>query len=101
MTIEIGQSERKTQNRVMTLFETVLGYSNYGSWQYRDNNRNIETEILSAWLTARGVDGALITQALRQLDLAARVGRGAQSVRCEQSGVRAPAVWREGEAGRG
>lgn len=29
---DIGQRERATQNRVVKLFETQLGYKNYGDW---------------------------------------------------------------------
>ncbi len=72
----IGQPERATQDRVVQFFQNELGYDYYGNWQYRADNRNIETERLSAWLTARGVAAGLITRALRQLEQAAALGGG-------------------------
>lgn len=72
----VGQIERITQNRVVNLFQTQLGYRYLGNWEYRDNNRNIETEILTQWLKQQGVNDILINKALRQLDQAAAIGEG-------------------------
>jgi hypothetical protein len=44
---EIGQSERATQNRVITLFRDELGYRFLGDWTDRDNNSNIEEGLLT------------------------------------------------------
>jgi len=41
---EIGQTERKTQNRVIKLFTDELGYTYLGNWQHRENNNNIIVE---------------------------------------------------------
>lgn len=71
-----GQLERATQNRVIRFFQDQLGYRYLGDWQDRDDNRNIETEILVEWLNKRGVSDALITRALRKLDSAAALGEG-------------------------
>jgi type I restriction enzyme, R subunit len=64
----VGQIERKTQRRVAKLFRDTLGYDNLGDWSDRDNNRNIEPELLRAWLQRQGVDDTLVTRALHELD---------------------------------
>ncbi|OZB42103.1 MAG: hypothetical protein B7X50_05345, partial [Alishewanella sp. 34-51-39] len=63
----VGQKEKLTQQRVIKLFTQELGYRYLGDWTDRANNRNIEEEILSKWLSERGVSAALIARALRQL----------------------------------
>ncbi|AKH21762.1 type I restriction endonuclease subunit R [Sedimenticola thiotaurini] len=72
----VGQRERATQNRLVKFFQQELGYRYLGNWEYRENNRNIEQEILTGWLQQRGVGDALITRAIRQLDVAAALGEG-------------------------
>ncbi len=42
----------------------------------REDNRNIEPGLVSAWLTKRGVSEVLIARAIRQLDRAASLGEG-------------------------
>ncbi len=73
---DVGQKEKLTQQRVIKLFTQELGYRYLGDWTDRANNRNIEEEILSKWLSERGVSAALIARALRQLDKAASLGEG-------------------------
>ncbi|MDT9841652.1 hypothetical protein RUW57_23715 [Escherichia coli] len=41
----VGQRERMTQQRIVELFQTDLGYRYLGNWEYRDNNKNIEVEL--------------------------------------------------------
>jgi len=72
----VGQRERRTQARVIKLFTEQLHYTYLGNWIDRDDNRNVETGLLRAWLTSRGVDAALITRALHELDRAAALGAG-------------------------
>jgi len=72
----VGQRERITQDRLVKFFQQELDYRYLGNWQDRENNRNVEVEILSAWLQKRGVSDALISRALRQLDAAAALGEG-------------------------
>ena len=74
----VGQLERETQNRVVRFFQNELGYDYLGNWQDREGNRNIEADVLEAWLQQRGVSPALINRALRQLDAAAALGEGKQ-----------------------
>jgi type I restriction enzyme, R subunit len=72
----VGQKERATQNRVIKLFLEQLGYRYLGNWEYRTNNRNIEPDILSQWLSQQGINDILITKTLRQLDQAAALSEG-------------------------
>ncbi|HEM8141385.1 TPA: type I restriction endonuclease subunit R [Providencia rettgeri] len=72
----VGQHERITQNRIVQFFQTDLGYRYLGNWQDRENNKNIEIEILVDWLTKRGVNETLINRTIRQLDATAALGEG-------------------------
>ncbi len=68
----VGQIEKKTQRRVVTLFREQLGYDYLGDWTDREGNRNIEEALLLAFLRDRqGYDEPLITRALHLLDNAA------------------------------
>ena len=71
----VGQIERITQNRVVTLFQQ-LGYTYLGNWEDRHTNRNIEADLLSQWLKQQGVNDILINKTLRELDQAAALGEG-------------------------
>lgn len=72
----VGQLERKTQNRAVTFFKEQLSYDYLGDWEYREGNSNIETALLTKWLKARRTPEALIKRALRKLDAAAALGEG-------------------------
>lgn len=61
----VGQVERATQQRVVTLFRETLGYEYLGDWQDRANNRNVEEEYLRAWLKGH-YDETLITRAIAE-----------------------------------
>ena len=73
---DVGQIERKTQNRVVKLFTKQLGYEYGGNWEYRQGNSNIEEALLVQNLQARGYNDALITRAVDQLKKAAAVSAG-------------------------
>jgi len=47
---KIGQLERVTQNRVVELFQKKLNYRYLGNWEDREDNSNIEEEILRDYL---------------------------------------------------
>lgn len=47
---KIGQIERATQNRIVQLFKTQLGYDYLGNWEEREGNSNIEEAELSSYL---------------------------------------------------
>ena len=68
----VGQIEKKTQQRVARLFREQLGYEYLGDWTEREGNRNIEENLLRAFLREKqGYDEALITRALHLLHKAA------------------------------
>ena len=72
----VGQLERDTQNRVVTLFQNQLGYAYYGDWQDRVGNSNIEESYLRSWLKEQAVDDASAKNALRQFKQMAAMGEG-------------------------
>ena len=65
--MNIGQPERVTQNRVITLFRDELGYRTLGDWTDRPNNSNIEDSLLTAYLTKRGYSPTQISRTLDRL----------------------------------
>jgi len=50
---KIGKIERETQNRVIALFQKELGYRYLDNWEERENNSNVEEDILKTWLLKR------------------------------------------------
>src|SRR3990172_10438114 len=64
----VGQIEKRTQVRVVKLFRDTLRYDFLGDWIEREDNRNIERELLSAFLKTQGHDESLITKVLYQLE---------------------------------
>src|SRR5262245_14475796 len=67
-TNRVGQRERKTQARVVGLLRDTLGYAYLGDWTDRENNRNVEPELLQPFLTKQRVPEALIARALHILE---------------------------------
>lgn len=63
----IGQIERLTQNRVVTLLHEQLDFEYLGNWEDRENNSNIEDYILRKYLTDKGYSQTLIRKAIYQL----------------------------------
>ncbi len=66
----VGQTEKRTQARIVALFRDQLGYDYLGDWAGRDNH-NIEPALLTAWLQKQGVADNLTTRALHELNKAA------------------------------
>ena len=70
----VGDRETGTQERVLTFFQKVLGYTYLGHWQERQGNSNIEKELLTDWLRSRGNDDTIITKVLFELEKMAALG---------------------------
>ena len=68
---EVGELERKTQNRVVKLLVNRLDYKNLGDWHERAGNSHIEENLLRGFLTEQGVSESLISRAIRELTNAA------------------------------
>ncbi|NQD80781.1 restriction endonuclease subunit R, partial [Pseudomonas sp. CrR14] len=64
----VGQIEKKTQQRLVTLFQQQLGYDYLGDWAERPGNANIEPELLRSWLLAQGVEANLASRAIFELN---------------------------------
>lgn len=64
----VGQIEKKTQDRVIKLFNKRLDYDYLGNWIDKENNRNIEHDLLSTWLAKRGTPTNLINRTLYEFD---------------------------------
>lgn len=61
----VGKLERETQNRVIALMQNELHYRYLGNWEERDNNSNVEEEILSDWLlNKKKYNQNLVTKAI-------------------------------------
>ncbi len=63
----VGQKERETQDRVVALFCSELGYEYLGDWEDRQGNSNIEEALLHKYLAGKGYSDALIARSLDQL----------------------------------
>jgi type I restriction enzyme R subunit len=63
----INKPERDTQDRVVALFQNELNYTYLGNRQYRDDNSNIEEDLLTAYLSRRGYRTEEISKALYEL----------------------------------
>ena len=73
---DVGQPERKVQERVIKLLADRLGYHYLGNWEYRSGNANVEVELLRQNLKARGYDDNLINKAIAKLKSDASLGGG-------------------------
>ena len=67
MSSTVGQIEKQTQARVVTLLRDRLHYTYLGPWLDRADNANIESERLSAWLASQGIAPALASRAIFEL----------------------------------
>ena len=73
---EIGEPERKTQERMLDLLARGadnLGWDYLGDWHKRPGNSNIEEEYLRPWLISRAYDQDVATKAIAELKRAARI----------------------------
>jgi type I restriction enzyme R subunit len=72
----VGQIERKTQDHVAELFRSSLDFEHLGNWEYREGNANVEVDLLTQNLRARGYDDTLINKAIDKLKSDASLGGG-------------------------
>ena len=73
---DVGQKERKAQERVIKLLCDRLSYRYLGNWEQRDNNANVEVDLLTQNLKARGYSDNLINRAIAKLQSDASLGGG-------------------------
>jgi type I restriction enzyme R subunit len=72
----VGQVERKTQDRVVELFRDTLGYDYLGRWQDREGNSNVELQLLESNLEKRHYGATHIAKAVDRLKSDASLGGG-------------------------
>ncbi len=68
---EVGQRERQTQNRIISLFCDELEYKYLGNWEDREDNQNLEEGLIREYLNRRRYSATLINKALYRLKEAA------------------------------
>jgi type I restriction enzyme R subunit len=73
---DVGQIERKAQDRVVSLLRESLGYEYLGNWEARADNSNVELDLLMQNLRARGYEDNLIGKATDRLKSDASLGGG-------------------------
>ena len=64
--MNVGDSERKTQNHVMRFFREKLGYASLGDLQDQEN-ANIKQDLLRQWLTGQGHSDRIADKAITEL----------------------------------
>ena len=65
--INVGEKEKKTQDKVLNLFQNELGYTYLGDWTEREDNSNIEEGLLREHLRKK-YNETLIKKALYELN---------------------------------
>ena len=81
----VGETEIRTQERVVTFFQKVLGYTYLGNWQERQDNSNIDKALLTDWLRGNGYDDEIITKVLYELEKASVLGSNKPLVAANQA----------------
>lgn len=71
MTGRIGKPEIVTQKRVIKLFQDELKYKYLGDYSDRENNSNIEFDLLKSYLAKAGYAQEQINQAIHKLQVEA------------------------------
>ncbi|PUU90492.1 type I restriction endonuclease subunit R [Halanaerobium sp.] len=66
---EIGQLERKTQERVKKLFIDILDYKYLGDWTERTVNSNLEKELLEKYLKRQNYSQYLVKKAVDEIEI--------------------------------
>ena len=70
----VGETEGRTQERVVTFFQKTLGYTYLGNWHARQGNSNVEKDLLTDWLRSRQHNDEIIAKVLYELDKASALG---------------------------
>ena len=70
----VGETEIRTQERVVTFSQKTLGYNHLGNWQARPDNSNVEKDLLTDWLRSRQCDDEIIAKVLYELDKTSALG---------------------------
>ena len=70
MNKNISRPEIETQKRIIKLFTNELGYKYNGDWSEKDNNTNIEANLLKRNLRERNYTDEEIQIALLKVPLA-------------------------------
>lgn len=65
--IKVGEIEKKTKQRVISLLKNQLKYAYLGDWTEREN-KNIELELLHVYLAKQGYDHELIGKAIYKIE---------------------------------
>ena len=69
---QVGDAERKTQNKVIRIFQDKLGYEYLGNWEVKDADQArttpIEEEILNNWLIKQGHTPQMASAAITELN---------------------------------
>ncbi|MGI8412826.1 MAG: type I restriction endonuclease subunit R [Solirubrobacteraceae bacterium] len=73
---DVGQIERKTQNRVVKLFKDSLDYQYLGNWKARQGTSNVDLQLLEMNLEKRRYGAIQIGKAVERLKKAASLGGG-------------------------
>ena len=66
----VGETEIRTQERVVTFFQKTLGYTYLGNYHARQDNSNVEKGLLTDWLSGNGYDDEIIAKVLYELEKA-------------------------------
>ncbi len=69
----VGQRERKTQDRVVRYLRDSLGYDYLPNREDRDDNSNVEVQLLTKWLKRQGHDDKIIGKVLYELEKATAI----------------------------
>ena len=96
----IGDSERKTQNRVVKFFRDKLHYTYLGNL-HDNENRNIMQERLHDWLLKQGYSEKLASNAVDALVGEDLHQSAAGFVPCQQRGLQPAEIRSQGQGVRG
>ena len=72
----VGQIERKAQERVAALVRDQLEFDYLGNWEHREGNSNVEVQLLEMNLEERGYGRIHVSKAVERLRRDASLGGG-------------------------